>query len=192
MEARVTVEKIKELLGASYTGDLDASLVQIRGRTTTSFLSIKLNAISDPAVVLMEYISTRLQSMHEMMRPPMPASVSELRLKLAVGVVPKVVAAPTAADSEFTAATKAKLLKAMKRAQEQDGKLPEDMQKLMTANGTAIITNFRPPDQGKKNGGKVCRITGQTHMCPLCLCECRTCDESVLQCLVAGRLHPLL
>jgi hypothetical protein len=161
VKAGTTVEEIKELLSASYTGDLDASLVQIRGRTATSFLSIKLGAISDPSAVLMEYVSTRMQSMHEMMRPPMPATVSELRLKLAVGVVPKVVAAPApaAVDSDFAAATKAKLLAATKRAQENDGKLPEDMQKLMTANGTCIITNFRPPAEGKKNGGKVCRNT---------------------------------
>ena len=46
-------------------------------------------------------------------------------------------------------------MKAMARAQIEDGKRPEDMQRLLTANATVVITNYQPPEAGKKNGGKV-------------------------------------
>ena len=43
----------------------------------------------------------------------------------------------------------------MERAQTEDGKQPEDMQRLLATNGTVKVTNFCPPAPGKKNGGKV-------------------------------------
>ena len=52
----------------------------------------------------------------------------------------------------------------MARAQEQDGKVPFDMQRLLAVNGNVIVTNFTPPVRvnGKKgNGGKV----SQLHLC---------------------------
>ena len=102
-------------------------------------------------------------------------------------LLPPSAAGPAPADSDFAAAAKAKLLAAMKRAQEEDGKLPEDMQKLMTANGTCIITNFQPPAQGKKNGGKVCRSTQVKRTWPSVLVS----EHVMTLCLVAGRLHHL-
>ena len=47
------------------------------------------------------------------------------------------------------------VMKAMARVQTKDGKQPADMQRLLTANGTVVITNYTPPAPGKKNGGKV-------------------------------------
>ena len=46
-------------------------------------------------------------------------------------------------------------MKAMARVQKEAGKQPEDMQKLLSTNGTCIVTNFQPPPAGKKNGGTV-------------------------------------
>lgn len=116
--AGVTVVQIKEQPSAAYTGDLDATLVQIRGSNGCSFFSFKVSVIPEPTMELIACIEARLSKVPELMRPPLPKAASELRLKLALGVEPKAASPPTdkePVESECSSLTKAKVMKAMKR-----------------------------------------------------------------------------
>ena len=105
----VTVAEIKELLLTAYDGDAaDACLVQLRGVNGTSFQSIKLAAFTDPSAVLLETIASRLSKTPQMLRPPVPSELSELRIKLAMGMKPKAPAAQQ--ETTFASETKAKVL----------------------------------------------------------------------------------
>jgi hypothetical protein len=143
-----------------YNGDLDATVIQIRG-TGTSFLSLKL-ATSQSTLQLMDCVKARVLRTPELLRPPMPEAVAELRIKLGVGVVPKALLSPAEAAglghehaTEFAIATKAKVRIAIARAQKEDNKRPEDMERLLIVDNRAIAANFKPPLPGKKNGGQV-------------------------------------
>lgn len=151
----ITVLETKELLSAAYDGDLESTLIQIRGSNGSSFFSFKVSSIADPSIGLMACVSARISK--AVLRPPMPNSPSELRLKLGTGVKLKAASAPPPADdeTEFAHKTKAKVLAAMARVQAEDGKQAEDMQKLLTTGSRTIITNFQPPLAGKRNGGTV-------------------------------------
>ena len=153
--AGVTLLQIKELLGSAYNGDLDSTLIQVRGSSGSSMFSFKLSAV-EPGMELMASVSARLSKVPAMLRPPMPKAASELRLKLVIGVTPKAAAGPAAtAETEFATATKAKVLSAMARVQKEDDKRAEDMQRLLTTGSRTIVTNYMPPEPGKKNGGTV-------------------------------------
>ena len=135
-------------------------LIQIRGKGI-SFLSLKLATIQSTSQ-LMDCVEARVSRTPELLRPPMPKALAELRLKLGVGVVPKAPPSPAEAatlgnesETEFSAVTKAKVRMAIARAQKEDNKQPEDMERLLIANNRAIAANFQPPPPGKKNGGKV-------------------------------------
>ena len=56
----VTILGIHELLSKAYDGDLDATVVQMRGRMGSSFLSLKLSAVACPALPLMDCVSARV------------------------------------------------------------------------------------------------------------------------------------
>ena len=153
--AGVTLLQIKELLCSAYNGDLDSTLIQVRGSSGSSMFSFKLSAM-EPSMELMASVSARLAKAPPMLRSPMPKAASELRLKLVIGVTPKAAPGPAAAaETEFATVTKAKVLLAMARAQCADDKHPKDMQKLLTIGDRAIVTNSQPPADGKKNGGTV-------------------------------------
>jgi hypothetical protein len=160
VHAGVTVLKVQELLGQVYNGNLDGTAIQIRGKGI-SFLSLKLATIQSTSQ-LMDCVEARVSRTPELLRPPMPKALAELRLKLGVGVVPKAPPSPAEAatlgnesETEFSAVTKAKVRMAIARAQKEDNKQPEDMERLLIANNRAIAANFQPPPPGKKNGGKV-------------------------------------
>ena len=160
VHAGVTILKVQELLSQMYNGNLDATVIQIRG-TGTSFLSLKL-ATSQSTLQLMDCVKARVLRTPELLRPPMPEAVAELRIKLGVGVVPKALLSPAEAAglgnehaTEFAIATKAKVRIAIARAQKEDNKRPEDMERLLIVDNRAIAANFKPPLPGKKNGGQV-------------------------------------
>ena len=94
-----TVAEIKALLRKGYDGDLDGTLVQMRGRNGTSFLSIKLSTMTDESAAVMDVVAARAAAAPALLRPQIPKEISELRLKLAMGVAPMIVAAPAPADA---------------------------------------------------------------------------------------------
>ena len=170
----ITVAEFKEKLAALYTGNINDCFIQIKGKNT-AYLSYKLSVFADPSKVLIDYVSTRVAAIPNLLRPPLPSTLADTRLKLAAGVTAKAAAGPPAAvnddrSSDFAEKTKAKLIVYVTRAAEQDRKKPEDMLRLMNSNGSTIITGFRPPEGGKKNGGKVRSSTGRTHLCSV-LCS---------------------
>ena len=184
----ITISELQELLSASYTGDLEASLIQFRGFVPTSFVSIKLSTISDKSVGLMDYVSSRISSIPEVLRPSVPAGLSELRLKLAIGAMPKVVALPPQPDGaeQDLQRAEAKMLTYAKKGQTAANKLPEDGTKLMYVGGELAMKDYEAPPAGKEkdksskegsinctlcssrfliaNGGTTRHLFGETHL----------------------------
>ena len=77
------------------------------GDNGTSFQSIKLAAFTDPSAVLLETIASRLSKTPQMLRPPVPSELSELRIKLAMVMKPK--AREAQQETTFASETKAKV-----------------------------------------------------------------------------------
>lgn len=164
--ADVTISKVKELLSASYTGDLDASLIQFCGLVPNSFNSVKLSTISDVSVGLMDFVSSRVSSIPEVLRPSVPTGLAELRLKLAMGATPKVVVPPPEPDDagQHLIWAETKMRTYVEKAQKDCDKLPEDGIRLMYIGGKLAMEDYEGPPAGKeknkscKDGSAMCTI----------------------------------
>jgi hypothetical protein len=175
-----TADEVKLLLAKLFEGDLQAAAVQIPGRTAGSFLAFKLSTCPD-AVHVLEHAVAQVGKMVALLRPPVPESISCLRLKLPPDAVLKVqgerpregggaetTGGDGVADLEFQAKLSTQLLNAIKASRSGADADRELVQQLCT-------TGFTLQFQKLKDGKAVNRGPGWV-ACSLCE-KVMSCDE---------------
>lgn len=141
-----------------------------------SYMSIKLSSIADPSVGIMDYISTRISAMPSVLRPTMPAGLSELRVQLPEGVVRKVTTAADTADGAAGDGGRdlswavGKMLLYVEKAQSAAGLVPTDGTKLLYVGDQLAMEDWVEPPMGKekdksaKDGSVKCKLC-KTRIC---------------------------
>ena len=126
-----TVGEMKALIETTFEGAVCDVLVQTRGLDGVTFASVKLSVFNEPSVTLVAALAKRLAKVPEMLRPPVPTDISQLRLKLAIGMALKADAptadappAHTPPDDQFAQKTRAKVIHPSALARCHLGTLP--------------------------------------------------------------------
>lgn len=175
-----TAEEIKRLLAEAFDGDLLAAAVQIPGRAAGSFLAFKLSSCPD-AVRVLEHAVAHVGKMVALLRPPVPESISCLRLKLPPNAVLKAAVegerpregggAETTggdgvADLEFQAKLSAQLLSAIKTSKSGADADRELMLQLCTSGFTLQFKKLKEGKAAHKGPGWVsCSLCTSTMSC---------------------------